>query len=293
MNKIVNVFRWFTLTFFLITIGVFIVFYLRWFRVAPFVFLNDPTRAFIGGLVLLFLYTIVSFMTRLSELDIAQKTLVYISAIPLLVINVVYLNLYLPRIETMAKCNGITYYITYGAPILDDQWTYIQLTKWRGIFYESHFLGYASDAGANKIKCDADRKEALFIRTYLDPNTLTYIDGENPRSFYSYAGAQLNGNLYFVSEDWSLLENCANQQSQACHVAVYTLYKCNPNYTNCNPLPVSYTNGDVDFLELRASEATNEVSLFEQYRGSDDETLVFTYGANPQCYVDGCAIATK
>lgn len=289
MYNISYVIKWVVRNFFFLSIVVFIIFYLRWFRLTPFVFGDDPTTAFIGGCFLMIIYgTLATFFARTKS--VALKVMLAIVNIMLLTINALYLIIHIPNIETTAMCNGIKYYITHGAPLGDEQWTYVQVSKWRGIFYESYFWGYS---GANEIKCDVDNKEALFLDLYGDPPTLTIIDGENSQRFYRFAGAQLGDDLFFLSEDWSLLDNCNSDKNQVCSVFIYTLYTCKSNYTECNSLPISYTAGYVDYLELRANETTHEVSLFQQYLGSDDESLVFTYGENSHCYVDGCTINNK
>ncbi len=292
MENITNAIKWAIRNFFFIAIAILILFYLRWFRLTPFVFLDDPTFAFIGGIVLLIIFFVISKALSSSK-RVFPKTVLYFLGLVFLAINIAYLNVHIPRIGTSLKCNRVTYYLTYGAPLTDEQWTYVQLSKWWGLFnYESHFWGYAPGSGANDIICDAEKKETHFVRTYTDPGTLTFIDGENPQDFYEYASARLKNNLYFLSEDWSI-ENCNNEQYGTCYIPVYTLYKCKLDYTDCNPLPITYTSGDVDFLELRADETTNEVSLVEQYIGSDEETLVFSYGESSRCYIDGCTINSK
>lgn len=292
MKNTSNVFKWVFRYFFIFTIAVFIIFYLWWLRIAPFVWGNDPTSAFIGGCILLIIYGVLVNIFAHAKSGSFLKALLAVVNILVLCINALYLYIHIPSIETTLVCNGIKYYITYGAPLGDEQWTYVQMSKWKGLVYESHFWGYSPDAGANEIRCDAGRNETLFLRLYADPPSLTFIDGENPQSFYKYTSAQLGDNLYFLSEDWSI-ENCTDEQYWACDNSVYTLYKCKSSYTDCNPLSIIYTSGDVEFLELRADETTNEINLYEQYFGSDDETLIFTYGKNSSCYVDGCTIASK
>jgi len=264
---------------------------LCWFRLTPFVFWDDPTKAFFGGLVLLIPFGLLSKIlphTKPGDL----KTIFHIANFIFLYVNASYLDIHMPRIESAASCNGINYYITHGAPLLDEQWTYIQLSKWTGLFdYESHFYGYAPGSGGNEIICDTERKEAHFIR---DKSRLIFIDGQYSQGFEEHASARLEDNLYFMSEDWSLPENCSMQEYSTCGISIFTLYKCELNFTNCNSLPVTYTTGDTFLLELRANEAKGEISLFEQYFGDwKDETIIFTYGDKPQCYVDGCTISVK
>ncbi len=292
MKNNFNATKWVRKNFFFISVAVLIVFYLRWFRLTPFVFGDDPTEAFIPGSILLFIFLAVSMLLRW----ITNRDLIFLLGmvnITLLLMNGLYLFVYMPWLETTAKCNGIRYYISQGAPFSDPQWTYVQMSKWKGISYESSFFGYAPGAGANEIICDEKRKEAHFIRTFGDPAALVYIDGENPQIFEGHNSARLKNQLYFMSENWSLQENCASQHTWECDVFVLALYECDLDYTNCNRLPISYTTDDYYFIDLRPDEGTNQISLVEEYLSVDDETLIFTYGENPVCHVDGCTIETK
>jgi hypothetical protein len=286
MNKVVKAVQWVARNLHFISIVIFIAVYLRWFRITPFVYLNDPSFAFVGGMVLLFIYIVLALISSLSRIGVTPRILFYSLAVIFLVFNVFYLQVHMPGVEATAKCNGITYYISHGSPLFDEQWTYVQLTKWRGMFnYESYFYGYAPSASANEIICDVEKNETHFIR---DSYRLIYIDGENPIGFEGYWGAQLKGYLYFMSEEWLSQEHCNEEESKGCDIVVYTLYQCKLNFTDCNPLPISYTASDVFSLELRADEITNEISLFRHYFSGDDETLIFTYGENTRCYEDGC-----
>lgn len=286
MNKFSSAIKWTFRNLFLLTVVVFIVFYLRWFHLTPFVVGRNPASACICGCALLGIYgALIHIFVHVKSNGL--KALLAAINIFLLGVNALYLYIHMPHLETTARCNGARYYITYSAPLGDEQWTYVQMSKWRGISYQSYFWGYAPEAAGNEIRCDIGKKETLFLRL---GGGLIFIDGENPQRFYKYAGTQLKNNLYFMSEDWHTLKDCNREESWTCDVSVYTLYKCKSNYTDCNPLPITYTSGDGDFLELRADDITNEVSL---YLGIDDETLVFTYGENSRCYVDGCTINGK
>jgi hypothetical protein len=291
-NKTFNTVRWVGQNFFFISIVVLVVFYLRWFRLTPFVSGDDPTDAFVVGCFLLLIFLIVSISLARTT-DTRLKFMLLMGNATLLFMNSAYLFIHIPWIETTASCNGIRYFITHGAPFGDEQWTYVQMSKWKGISYESHFWGYAPGAGANEIICDEKRKEAHFVRTFRDPPALVYIDGENPQDFEGHSGKRLNNKLYFVAEDWFLQQNCTGQYAWECDVYVFTLYECESDYTNCNRLPISYTTDDKDFIDLRPDESRNEISFIEDHSSIDEEILIFTYGERPNCYVDGCTIDAK
>ena len=154
MNKIFDASKWVVRNFFFITIGFFVLIYLRWFRLTPFVFLDDPTEAFIGGFVLLIIYSALSKILSLTKHGVV-KIILFIASIIFLYINALYLNIHMPRIVSTTKCSRTTYYVTHNKPLGDEQWSYIQLSKWEGfINYESSFQGYAPTVTGDKIICD-------------------------------------------------------------------------------------------------------------------------------------------
>src|SRR5690349_5789752 len=105
MNKIIDAIKWVMRNFFLITIAIFAVFYLIWFRLAPFVLLDDPTFAFIAGCVLLAIYGVLAmFIVRARNR--ALKVLLAVLNVLVLCINALYLVIHMPSLETTAVCNG-------------------------------------------------------------------------------------------------------------------------------------------------------------------------------------------
>lgn len=294
MSRIIAATAWIVGHFFIISIAVLVIFYLQWFRIAPFTLgdNSDPTGGFIVGMILLGIFGALAFvLLRRRKPGILKDLLIFINVV-FLAINTMYLIIYVPRIETSAQCNSITYYIAYGHPFGDAQWTYRQLTKWEGVFrYKSSFFGYAPGRGPSEIICDRAKSETNIVSLY--PQQLRYTDGEHPRAYVYGASAQLQDHLYFLSDQWATPDKRTSEPCCSCNTEIYTLYECNSDYTGCNPLPISYIACYADDLALNADPATNEVSLVEQYSGNDSETLIFTYGRNPRCYVDGCAIGTK
>jgi len=158
MNKVIDATKWIIQNFFSLTIVILVFFYLRWFRLTPFVFLDDPTTAFIAGLILLAVYGVfVRIFLRINK-HISLKIILSFINIVFLVINSSYLHIHMPRIETAGKCNGVTIFITNGRPLLDEQWVYRQKSIWRGAFnYESYFLDYAPGDGPREIICDEEK----------------------------------------------------------------------------------------------------------------------------------------
>jgi len=233
VKKVVDVSKWLIRNFFLISIGVFIVIYLRWFRLTPLVFdyYNDPNGAYIVGLILLSMYIASVTLVRLAKNRTTLKKTLFIPVIFFFGINVIHASSFFPSIENNIKCNGNTYYITWMHPFGDYQWTFDQLTMWRGLKYETQFFGYSE--GPFEIVCDKEKEETNIIRAIN--GVLIYSHGENSRGYYGYAGAQLEEYEYFLSD------RCNNWNGNTCPTETYTLYECNLNYTSCDSLGISYT----------------------------------------------------
>jgi hypothetical protein len=151
--------------------------------------------------------------------------------------------------------------------------------------YETRFFGYTPGAGSFRIVCDEKKNEVNFVK--VGNETLVYMDGENPRSYYEYAGAQLGNQLYFLSE------RCNDWVPSTCGSMTYQLFECDLGPTSCDPLPILYTEKNVDFLVLEANETDKEINLYKDDFGGDGNTLIFTWGEQPRCHAEGCEILEK
>jgi len=282
MNKISNFFKWMIKYFYWISLAVFGAIYLRWFRLTPLVFeyYNDPNGAYIVGLILLGLYSVSAFTLYLFRYRKFLRWLPYASSTLLLVWNIAHVIAFFPSLELTTRCNGYTYYITWMHPIGDYQWTFDEFTVWEGINYESHFFGYSQ--GPFRIVCDEEKKVANVIREMND--VLSYSHGENTTGFDDYAGTQLNGYRYFLSF------KCNNWYDYTCESETYTLYECGLDYKSCDSLPIRYTGKNIIFLTLESDELADTVNLYEEAVLTDEKIMIFTWGKNPKCYVEGCEI---
>lgn len=281
MKKIVDAGKWIIHNFYSISMAVFIVIYIRWFRLTPLMFYNDPDGAYIVGLILLGFYSLFAFLIKRSKNRLFLKGFLFIVATIFLIGNIAHVNAFFPSIEFTTKCNGKTYYVTWMHPFGDYQWIFNNVTIWKRVKYESFFFGYSSSS--YEIVCDENNKEANIINISYD--VLAYTDGGNSRIYDEYEGVILGTHQYFLSRE------CNDWVPSTCESLTYTLYECNLSYKSCDPLPIQYTQHDTrNFLHLVSDEATNEVNLYEENFETDDEVLIFTYGEHPQCYVKGCEI---
>ncbi len=288
MNKVVDAGQWIIRNFLPISLIIFIVIYLRWFRLTPLEFghYNDPNAGYIAGLILLGLYSVLTILFRISKDHVIIRVLLFIPTIFLLFLNIAFLFWFSPRMITTAKCNGFTYYISTGSPLSDPQWSYFQFTKWRGVFYDSHFFGYSGYK--YEIICDEEKKEANVVFGDILDST----DGKHPRS-YIHMSVKLNNQLYVLSETWDIPEYCGKDEYRDCDIYRYTLYECKSGYTSCDALPIQYTIYDSEFFYLEVDEITGEINLFDNDEDDPDRILIFTWGEHPRCYVEGCKIPGK
>src|SRR6185503_7606666 len=144
MNKVVDFIRWIGTNFFYIVFALFVLLYLWWFRLNPFAFGpgEQASDALMFGLVLLFIYILVIGMMKFSQKDSFVRALSYVLAALFLMINALFMYVYLPRLQASAHFGNSTYYITSNFPFLECC-GYHQLTEWQGNFqYESNFYRY-------------------------------------------------------------------------------------------------------------------------------------------------------
>lgn len=281
MNKIKKTVEWTLKIFLLITIALGCIIYSRWFWLTPLVFeyYNDPNMALIIGIILFSIFLILAFLFLFLKKVFLRA---FILAIALLtgVVNFYQISAFFPTLENHIKCNGRNYYITWMHPFTDYQWTFDQLTIWNGLQYESKFFGYSQ--GPFEIVCDETKDMANIIRITND--VLTYSYGEMSIQYDDWTTTQLGESRYFLSF------KCIELEDDICVSTTFTLQECTLEYKSCDSLFISYTDDYHPTLVLEADETNNEVSLFDDYGDNPNRTLIFTYGKNPRCYVEGCEI---
>jgi len=282
MKKIIEAIKWIVRNSLLITVAGFIIIYLRWFKLTPLIFYNDPDGAYIVGLILLGIFGFFVMLLKLARNRAVVKIILLVPTILFFLGNITHIIAFFPSMEFTTKCNGNTYYITWMHPFGDYQWTFYNVTIWKGVFkYKSFFFGYSPGAGPYKVICDEERNEANIVSTFTE--ALAYTDGANPRRYDRYVGTSLKTHRYFLA--WQ----CNDRLPTICGSETFILYQCNLGYTSCKSLPISYTGESVDYLILEANEETNEIELYDDFK-EDGGILIFTYGEHPRCYVEGCEI---
>jgi len=231
---------------------------------------------------------LIAYLAKIAKRELPEKSgimrlIMFISTLPLLSINVLYISAFYPVIEQKAQFEGYDYYVISQLNVdegLNEISYFYKCKKWSFTCANLDF----SYHGYQPMAIDKVKKEVTVIDVY---GNISYTDGENPRSYALHVGAQLGNHLYFLSEDWYLPKGCDPNASWTCDIYSYILYRCNLDYTSCNPLPIQYSGQDVYDVALEADEATNEINAY------NDQTLIFTYGLHPRCYVAGCTITDK
>lgn len=281
MSKVVNFLRWVFSDIFYITITAFVCSYIWWFRLNPFVFgpgeqASDPL---IFGLILFFIYIFTIGIMKFSQKDSFVKALSHVLAVLFLVINALFVFVYLPRLRASAHFGKATYYITSNFPFLECC-GYHQFTEWQGIHYESNFFAYSLPP--LKFIYDKKSSEVSVVKIYGFSEQLYVTLGQQRRYYKGYA--HLGDHLYYGSM------KCDRRQEHNCEAWTYFLYQCALDNTLCIKLPVEYI-GSEGWINLEANELRNEVLFYVEFDPSPDlGTLIYIHGQHPRCFVEGCSI---
>jgi hypothetical protein len=207
------------------------------------------------------------------------SVVLFVITLPILGINILYFVSYYPAVLDKAEFGNFKYYISSGIDMdFHSHLTFYKCKKWG--FYCIDLYRTYDRQDFEKIIIDKTENEVSAISNGRD-SRLVYTDGKNPRLYEGYP-EQLGNHIYQVSTDYEST-NCGNRY---CDQIIYTLYECNLDYKSCNSLPIQYTESYDGVPNLIANETTNEISAYDIY----DETLIFTYGEHPRCYVEGCKI---
>jgi hypothetical protein len=276
---------------FLIALIILVAYYVRWFRLTPPGQSRDTTFTFSVGFGLLVVNAILAFIFSLAYQRLEFKAVLIIVDFTLVAINGQYLDIHMPRMIISANCNGATYFVTDNTPFLDEQWPYRVMSKWAGAKYKYSYSWYLGNQ-PDTIICDGGKKETNFIGF----GNLLFTDGEDKRSYVFGASAKFREHRYFLSDEWIVPVSCTSEQFWMCSTNIYTLYECDLDYTGCHPLPITFKGGGANIYHLTVDKEATEITLIEEsveYSGDGDETIVFTYGENPRCFVDGCSITNQ
>ena len=121
---------------------------------------------------------------------------------------------------------------------------------------------------------DENRKEVLFFRH----SWLVYIDSLPSRTYELSNAEWLGQNIYWLA---FYSENPVE----------FIFYRCNDETDmDCEILPFHYSKDsfqDFKLIDLLADDVKETVSIFIEGE------LIYVYGSQPKCYVEGCSLVRK
>lgn len=255
------------------------------------------------SIALFFVYLANTFVGKANT---NRKTVaalfLFIVTLPFFVLNFGY---YLPKIISERERFGQYTYLIFDSQDSDfhPYLAFYKCARWE-FDCQNLYSSYNATIGW-KIIIDEQKKEvSLFDEIY--PKFL-YTDGESPREYAAGTGGIFKDYIYDLSEKCN---NPIEHESYVdCESYTYIAYKCNINGALCNPIPIRYTTNYSDYdhyYHWIKNDLKNEISLYDMATTYDlantdnmtttfgtpntDDILIFTYGAHPRCYVDGCEV---
>ena len=204
----------------------------------------------------------------------AMSFFLFIFMLPFFTINFGY---YLPKLISERVRYGQYTYIIFSSQDSDfhGYLAFYKCARWE--FNCERLYSSPSATIGWKIIIDEQKKE---VSLFDDIHTnFLYTDGGNPRDYAFGRGGILKGYLYSLSEKCNIMKSPVT-----CGTYTHIPYKCNINGTSCNPISIRYTTNNSGYYYWIENDLQNEISLYT------DDILIFTYGVNSRCYVDGCEI---
>jgi len=232
-------------------------------------------------IILLSGYNAYNLFQRPSRDNKTVRILLFIATFPILALNVAHQVVYFPEVQDQKEFGNLKYYIVWQLDVdYHDYVSFYKCEKWS--FSCNVLTSHYSGPGLDKIIIDKEKNEV----SALGPAEfgLAFTDGDHPRAYELGYPEQLGNHVYQLAINSREIRNCM-AVVPSCNSYTYTLYECNLDYTSCDPLPVQYTTTDDNEFFLDANEVAGEINASDY-----NDTLIFTYGAHPVCYVDQCVI---
>ena len=274
----------------LVAIPILSVGYFLWMCFSiPLVFYinNYHTLSYIGAFVLSggYIFTICLLIYAKDIHKSRNKLLgviMFLITIPLCCLGTV-IALSLPVVMDKAQISNTTYYLTAELETFDIH-AFHRLYICNNLSFLCKQTPFQAGGGASfqplhlMIDKAVNPDEINILRTSYDSkfSFLEYTYGTQSR-YYDYP-AQLNDHFYYL----------AYYDKPASKSNTYLFYECKLDNTSCRQLPIKY-NGSGYLRDTVADKTTGEVSVFIDNEINQD-TLIFTWGEQPRCYVKGCEI---
>jgi len=203
-------------------------------------------------------------------------------AIPILFVNIAFLITFYPVKYDSAVYQDKEYFLISGRTF-DDFGGFMNVYRCSGgLFSCTKLFSEWSLSPPDTIVVDSVKEEIHFV---FEPyHRIYYTDGEGPRDYVR--NSVITDNYLFTL---SVENNCDDRD--VCESDIYTLYRCELDYTLCTPLNVQFIdmNDDTSWMSLEYDEEQEQVNVYRE-DGDYNEVLVFTYGNEIQCFDDGCLI---
>jgi hypothetical protein len=284
---------------FVVVMPVFSVIFYLWmhFRIPLIFFLDNYNNiSYYGALALVIGYGLTVFIlvfaifammlsrnANIPKIGIFSAVM-FVVTIPLCCLSSM-LPLYIPTVLDAKKIDHDTYYLT-GELMPFKSRAFSRLYKCNNINRQCEqtiFFDGAGGAGFRPLHLMIDKldspDEVNVIYTGHDGfERLEFTYGAQSR-YYDYP-AQLNSHLYYLAYNRNIEPK----------LTTFWLFKCNLDNTSCVQLPIMYEGtGYLRYTKLNIDEKTSEISVYIDDEIGQD-TLIFTWGENPRCYVQGCEI---
>jgi len=148
------------------------------------------------------------------------------------------------------------------------------------LLYSDEYGEFYNDASLTRLIIDAGANE---LHAVVDDDLL-YTVGQPPRTYVLMLRNAQRGNYRY---------HLSHHQNLNTDSTIYNLYECDPQYT-CTKIPFVYSvsrekTAAIDRFFVEIDETTKDVHILRQFAGENAE-LIFSYGGQPRCFVQGCSI---
>lgn len=244
---------------------------------------ENSIMIFLAAIAIISFYPFYPLITRLKSKNKILSILIYISTLPVFGANIAYPLIFYPQTIEEIDAGEYKYYIT--SSIDWDIHGYENFYKCDGVRFFCQRLYISSVYSLGPITVDEQNSEVSLLG--MRGSVILYTDGNNPRS-YTTPNTQFENKIYQFSQECNNFNK--NKGYYACESYTYILYECRPDFKSCKPLPLKYTKNEFDtLLIIEANEITKDLNIYDDYPEYGGG-LLFTYGDNPRCYVEGCEI---
>lgn len=242
--------------------------------------LGGSDNNFYLGLILLTFYMVfsLSFLMIKSRSCLTRSISIFTAIFWLT--NLAYMIISSPKIEDVAYHDGTAYLLTHHQHVLEPQFEGFSLTKWNwGTF--PHVVGIPGRWGREAIIYDEKMRLVGVTRFSM----LVYTDGGDPRTYDNVL--EHDGYIYYSSSK-CIDKNDLDDGYYTCEIDQYSIFRCNLDNTSCILIPFQYTGYTLG-SELIFNQETQEINFYIT-QVDRSEILVYSYGPQPCCYIDGCEI---